>query len=135
MENNEYQWVSDFKVKIASYLKMKIPQSHPKAYVTDKSKDLSEPTFPTVYFHAMPFTETGQDLEARSVNGITASYQVDVITNKSQEEAEAIMATVAGLFKRLRFQITSMPEFNNTSHDTYRSTARFKRNVDADDIL
>ena len=37
--DNEYQWVSDFKVKIASYLKMKIPQSHPKAYVTDKSKD------------------------------------------------------------------------------------------------
>ena len=132
MAVNEYQWVSDFKVKIASYLKMKIPQSHPKAYVTDKSKDLSEPTFPTVYFHAMPFTETGQDLEGRS---ITASYQVDVITNKSQEEAEAIMATVAGLFKRLRFQITSMPEFSNTSQDTYRSTARFRRSVDADDIL
>ena len=36
MAVNEYQWVSDFKVKIASYLKMKIPQSHPKAYVTDK---------------------------------------------------------------------------------------------------
>ena len=51
--DNEYQWVSDFKVKIASYLKMKIPQSHPKTYVTDKSKDLSDPTFPTVYFHAM----------------------------------------------------------------------------------
>ena len=124
MAVNEYQWVSDFKVKIASYLKMKIPQSHPKAYVTDKSKDLSDPTFPTVYFHAMPFTETGQDLEARSV-----------ITNKSQEEAEAIMATVAGLFKRLRFQITSMPEFNNTSQDTYRSTARFRRTVGADDTL
>lgn len=135
MAVNEYQWVSDFKVKIASYLKTKIPQSHPKAYVTDKSKDLSEPTFPTVYFHAMPFTETGQDLEGRSINGITASYQVDVITNKSQEEAEAIMATVAGLFKRLRFQITSMPEFSNTSQKTYRSTARFRRNVDADDIL
>ena len=73
MENNEYQWVSDFKVKIASYLKMKIRQSHPKAYVTDKSKDLSDPTFPTVYFHAMPFAETGQDLEGRSVNGITAT--------------------------------------------------------------
>ena len=58
-----------------------------------------------------------------------------MITNKSQEEAEAIMATVAGLFKRLRFQITSMPEFNNTSQDTYRSNARFRRNVDADDIL
>lgn len=133
--DNEYQWVSDFKIKIASYLKTKIPESHPKAYVTDKSKDLSKPTFPTVYFHAMPFTETGQDLEGRSINGITSSYQVDVITNTSQEDAEAIMATVAGLFKRLRFQITYMPEFNNTSQDTYRSTARFRRNVDADDIL
>ena len=90
MAVNEYQWVSDFKVKIASYLKMKIPQSHPKAYVTDKSKDLSDPTFPTVYFHAMPFTETGQDLEARSVNGITASYQVDVITNKSRKKPKLL---------------------------------------------
>ena len=132
--DNEYQWVSDFKVKIASYLKTKIPQKHPKAYVTDKSKDLSKPTFPTVYFHAMPFTENGKDLEAQSINGITASYQVDVITNTSQEDAEAIMSTVAGLFKRLRFQITSMPEFNN-SEKTYRSTARFRRYVDANDIL
>lgn len=132
---NEYQWVSDFKIKIASYLKMKITQSHPKAYVTDKSKDLSKPTFPTVYFHAMPFTENGKDLEAQSINGITASYQVDVITNTSQEDAERIMSTVVDLFKRLRFSATSMPEFNNTSEETYRSTARFRRYVDANDIL
>ena len=53
MAVNEYQWVSDFKVKIASYLKMKIPQSHPKAYVTDKSKDLSDSTFRVLSCYAI----------------------------------------------------------------------------------
>lgn len=135
MAVNEYQWVSDFKTKIASYLKQKIPQEHPKAQVTDRSKDLSQPIFPTVYYHAMPFTETAKDLEGRSISGITASYQVDVITNTSQEDAEIIMGTVVGLFKRLRFDVVSFPEFNNTSDKTFRSTARFRRAVDADDIL
>lgn len=133
--DNEYQWVSDFKKKIGSYLKLKVKQAHPGAYVTDKSKDLSEPSFPTVYYHALPFTEHGGDIEGKSINGISASYQVDVITNTSQEDSESIMATVVGLFKNMHFQVTSMPEFNNTSEDTYRSTARFKRVVGADDTL
>ena len=63
------------------------------------------------------------------------SKKVAVLLAKGFEEAEAIMATVAGLFKRLRFQITSMPEFSNTSQKTYRSTARFRRIVGADDTL
>lgn len=133
--DNEYQWISDFKRNIGSYLKLKVKQAHPKAYVTDKSKDLSEPSFPTVYYHALPFTEQGGDIEGKSINGISASYQVDVITNTSQEDSESIMATVVGLFKNMHFQVTSMPEFNNTSEDTYRSTARFKRVVGADDTL
>ena len=123
--DNEYQWVSDFKVKIASYLKMKIPQSHPKAYVTDKSKDLSDPTFPTVYFHAMPFTETGQDLEARSVNGITASYQVDVITNKSQEFSFLIVFIGHGDI----FLITSLPQTLDDRRLCYNDYASLPRNI------
>lgn len=133
---NEYQWVSDIRLSISSYLKRKIPQEFPKANVTNKSKDLSEPTFPTVYFHALPWTEIGQDLEAQTINGINMSYQIDVITNTSQEDADKIMTFVMGLFKRLRFELYSFPSFeSNGNGDIYRTTARVRRVFGADDTL
>lgn len=134
--DNEYQWVSDFKVKIASYLKMKIPQSHPGTYVTDKSKDLSKPSFPTVYFKIISLKEIGEDLDAQSINGIDVTYEVSAITNTSQEDAERIMGTVTSLFKKLgKTNITYGPQLNNDSEETYRSTAKYRMVVGADDTL
>ena len=83
----------------------------------------------------MPGLERGADLEVTSVNAVQETIQVDVITNTKQSDAKGIMAILADAFKQMRFQITAMPEFKNDSEKKFRSVARFRRIIGANDRL
>ena len=135
---SDNQWAFDLETKIFSVIKSraegKIKEKYPNAYLTNISKATAKATFPTVYIHELPGVEIGTDLEGISINGVRETFQVDITTNTSQSDAKRVMSIVADEFKQMKFQITAMPEFGDTG-DTYRSTARFRRVIGANDIL
>ena len=90
--------------------------------------------FPFVYVNALPASEQGRDLQGTSVNGALFTFQVDVYSNKTQNEARKVMSEVAKTMKTMGFEINSMPSFESTQ-DVHRMTARFRRMFGADDTL
>ena len=90
--------------------------------------------FPFVYFNALPATEQGRDLQGTSVNGALFGFQIDVYSNKTQNEARKVMSEITKVMKTMGFEIVSMPSFESTQ-DVHRMTARFRRMFGADDTL
>ena len=90
--------------------------------------------FPFVYFNALPASEQGRDLQGTSVNGALFGFQIDVYSNKTQNEARKVMSEIAKVMKTMGFEINSMPSFEDTK-DVHRMTARFRRMFGADDKL
>ena len=138
------QWVFDLETNIfsnvATIAKPKLQKKYKSmnfdAAFTTVEKNLDkDPVFPTIYIHEMPGLERGADLEGTSVNAVQETIQVDVITNTKQSDAKGIMAILADAFKQMRFQITAMPEFKNDSEKKFRSVARFRRIIGANDRL
>lgn len=90
--------------------------------------------FPFVYVNALPASEQGRDLQGTSVNGALFTFQVDVYSNKTQNETRKVMSEVAKVMKTMGFEINSMPSFESTQ-DVHRMTARFRRMFGANDKL
>lgn len=132
------QWAYDLEKKIFSIVKSRtyenLKTKYPNVYITDIEKNTSKAVFPTVYIHELPGVEKASDLEGFSINAVQETFQIDVITNTSQNDANKVMAIVADEFKRLCFKVTAMPEFDGTG-ETYRSTMRARRIISANDIL
>lgn len=132
------QWAYDLEKKIFSIVKSRtyenLKTKYPNVYITDIEKNTFKAVFPTVYIHELPGIEKASDLEGFSINAVQETFQIDVITNTSQNDANKVMAIVADEFKRLCFKVTAMPEFDGTG-ETYRSTMRVRRIISANDIL
>ena len=82
----------------------------------------------------MPGAETGTDLQGDTINAVWSSFQIEVTTNTKMDEAKEVMDEVVRIMKTMRFQVTSMPEFQNTD-SIYRRVARFRRMIADGDIL
>ena len=102
--------------------------------ITNLKSRLTGTIFPTIYVHEMSGTEKGKTIDGQTINAVAATYQVDVIVNTQQSDAKKILAIVASVFKRMRFEVISMPEFDS-EEKIYRSTARFSRLIAANDRL
>lgn len=124
-------WIFDIESIVFSKVKNKAEKQLKDKYpnivftTTDKPVD-SSTSYPTVFIQELAGAERGQDLEGKTINGIMYSSQVEVITNKSQREAKAVMAVIASIYKELCFEIASTPSFNNGSN-YYRCIIRVSR--------
>ena len=102
--------------------------------ITNLESRLSKPTFPTIYVHELQGTEQGRTLDGQNINGVLTTFEVQTFTNTSQYDAKLMLAIVADVFKTMRFEVISMPEFDS-EEKIYRSTARFSRLIAANDRL
>ena len=118
----------DFSQKIKDTYKMTDDN-----FSTVGSSD-TPPVFPFVYFQTLPATEQGRDLQGTEVNGGLFGFQVDVYSNKTQNDARKVTTEIARIVKEMGFEINSMPSFENTQ-DTHRMIARFRRVFGANDKL
>ena len=90
--------------------------------------------FPFVYVQMLAPLETGRDLEGTSINAGIYTFQIDVTDNKSKSNARAVMTEVLKVMKKMAFQVTQMPIYEDTK-DIHRCTARFRRTIGENDIL
>lgn len=133
-------WYIMIPLMVFTKLKQNFSQTIKDTYkMTDKnfstvgSSD-TPAVFPFVYFNALPATEQGRDLQGTSVNGALFGFQIDVYSNKTQNEARKVMSEITKVMKTMGFEINSMPSFEDTK-DVHRMTARFRRMFGADDTL
>ena len=133
-------WYMMIPLMVFTKLKTEFSQTIKNTYnMTDKnfstvgSSD-TPAVFPFVYVNALPATEQGKDFQGTSVNGALFGFQIDVYSNKTQTEARKVMTEVTRIMKSMGFEINSMPSFQSTQ-DTHRMTARFRRMIGANDII
>lgn len=135
---SENAWAYDIESTIYSIVKAKtylaIKKKYPNLLFTDKGQSDSSPTFPTVYIHMLAPTEQGRTIDGQSINGLLVTFQVDVTTNTSSSDVRWVMSEIAEVFKAMRFEAKPMPE-TTYADKIYRSTARFRRVIGANDRL
>ena len=119
---------NEFSVKTKEKYKMT-----DKNFSTVGSSD-TPAIFPFVYVQMLAPVETGRDLEGTSINTGIYTFQIDVTDNKSQSNARAVMTEVLKVMKKMAFQVTQMPVYEDTK-DVHRCTTRFRRTISENDIL
>lgn len=134
------EWYMMIPLMVFTKLKQNFSQSVKDTYgMTDKnfstvgSSD-TPAVFPFVSFKTLPATEQGRDLQGTSVNGALFTFQIEVYSNKTQNDARNVMSEIARIMKTMGFEIISIPSFEDTK-DVHRMTARFRRMFGADDKL
>lgn len=120
--------------RIKAILTSKLKTKYPNISFTTSDKVSSEPKFPNVYVHLVGSSETGEDLENNTINGVLATFQIETTDNESQTKAKDVMNEVVKVMKSMRFSVIVMPEFQNTD-TTKRCVARFRRIIGNLDIL
>ena len=121
------------KNEFSSSLKTKY-KIESKNFSTVGSSD-TPAVFPFIYLQSLEPTETGTDLEATNINGGIFSFQIDVTDNQSQSRAKEVMTEILRIMKKMGFQCKPMPSFDNSAKDVHRMIARFRKNIDENDIL
>lgn len=135
------EWVASLQSKVYSRIvnefSKKMKENYGMTDVDNFSTDLSKYTkahFPFVLVQMLPALERGQDLEGDTINAGLFTFQVDVTDNKSQKRAKEVAYEILRIMKAMRFEVTSMPSFEDTT-DTYRSTARYRRVIGSGDAI
>lgn len=83
-------------------------------------------TFPTLYIHLLPLVEVGMDLTNESVNAVNATLELQIFSNKSENECRKIMSQSLQEMKRLHFNVTMFPDYQS-SNRKYFAIARLSR--------
>lgn len=133
MWSNDLLSIIFTRVKVLATAKLK--DKYPNIYFTTSTRAQTNPKFPTVVMQKLQSTETGRDLEGRSVNGINFSVQVDVIDNSSQNTANTVADVVMKCMKDMMFEVVGDPMTDESELTTYRNVARYRRKIDYNDVL
>lgn len=133
------EWAFNLDSKIFTLIKSRafarLKDDYPKIIFTSTDNNTSaKATFPCVYIHMLPGAEVGNDLENESINGVLCSIQIDVYTDISQYDTRKITSVIADEFKKMKFTINKMPEFDNEG-TVYRQITRVRRVIGAGDVL
>lgn len=113
----------------------KLKSTFPDIYFTTSDKVSTNPKFPTVHLKKLQGQEKGRTLDGTTVNGTLASFQIDVIDNKSDSNAENVADVIAEVMKSMRFEMVGEPFPNSQSTGEYRCTSRWQRTIADEDIL
>lgn len=120
--------------RIKSILTSKLKTKYQDISFTTSDKVIGKPRFPNVYVHMIDSSEIGQDLEGKTINGVSASFQIEVSDNENQFTTKEVMKDVVSVMKDMRFSATLMPIFSNVDN-AYRCIARFERTIGALDKI
>lgn len=113
----------------------KLQKQFPNIYFTTSDKVSTTPKFPTVYLKKLQGAERGRDLEATSINAVVVGFQIDVIDNKSDNNAENVSDVIGDSMKTMGFEMVGDPFPNSQSTDEYRFTSRWQRVIGSNDVI
>jgi len=130
-------WFSQIESKVLTYLqynlKNKTNAPYPDLNCTTKSESTTPSVFPTLYIHDLSPSEQAQDLENDEVNAVLSTIEIQVFSNRSENETKQIISTAIGLMKDARWNITLFPDPQTKDKISY-AIARFRKLVTESDI-
>lgn len=129
------EWYSDIEAKVFNIVKTRTSNEISGIYWTSVSKTITESDFPCVYIYLVDSYETGEDISHDEVHAVRATFQIEVYSNKSKNEARKIIDEICAQFKALRFSISTIPNFS-ADGNVHIGKARCRRIIGAgDDIM
>lgn len=114
--------------------KEKLLKKYPNINFTTSDRAPTKPKFPTVYIKKMQGSARGGTLEDAKVNAVLSSFQIEVTTNTSQNDAETVADVVADTMTDMGYEMIGEPFPDNTA-DIYRNVSRYRRLIGYNDIL
>lgn len=98
--------------------------------------ELRETALPCLSMRQIGAPQVGNDLMRDTQNGVNSTFQVDVYSNKSYDEAYDILNDAGDIFIRLGYSLTyGFEEIPTGSESLWRFTARFNRVIGANETL
>lgn len=101
---------------------------------TTESKSQTLSKFPTVYISRISGGTTGDTFD-RTVNGVNAIFQIEVIHNTSQKIANDVADIISDLMVEMYFKMVGEPVQDNSDPNTKRNVSRYSRVVGHGDTL
>lgn len=109
-------------------------KKYPNINFTTSDRAPTKPKFPTVYIRKMQGSPRGGTLEDAKVNAVLSTFQIEVTTNTSQNDAETVADVVADIMTDMGYEMIGEPFADNTA-DTYRNLSRYQQLIGYNDIL
>ena len=126
-------WFSKIEPYVLTVFKKRMREKFPGLAITTDNMEIDERKFPMVHLHELEQVETGNDLTNVTVNAVLSTFQVQVYS-KSAAENKEIMTEAALQFKKLAFNIISMPIYTSERDKTvFFSVMRCRRVIGSGD--
>ena len=91
--------------------------------------------YPCIVVKKLQGKEVARDIEARFINGIISNIQIEVFSNKKQDESDDIAEIIADLMKSMSYEMIGDPIPMDGLLNDYRTVARYTREIDYQDII
>lgn len=131
-------WSNDLSSIIFTRIKViatkQLQEKYPNIYFTTSARVQTNPKFPTVVVRLLSGSEVGKTFD-KTVNGVNAIVQIDVIDNKQQRNADVVADVIMGIMRDMDFTITGTPYTDESDTTTYRNIARYSRVIGHGDTL
>lgn len=137
-------WFSEIESTIFTTLEYKLALAedapYPELNCTTSSQNESLENvadFPTLYVHLLPLVVIGNDLENTTINAVNATVELQVYSDKSENQCRKIMTDAIMELKKLHFNVPMLPD-PQTSDKKYFAIARCSRvigNGDTDIVM
>ena len=134
-------WYSEIESTIYTHLQhvlvevVDAPYPELNCTTSNRSESLENISdFPNLYVHLLPPAELGNDLTNVTVNGIRATFELQVYSDKSESECREIMTACIQEMKKLCFNVSMFPDPQTASEKKYYALARFTRVIGAGDF-
>ncbi len=113
----------------------KIKEKYKDLNFTTVDKSVSEKSkFPTSYIRMLESPEIGETLDGTNINGVNATFQIEVTDNQSQARADEVSREILKIMKSMQFKSVGVP-FHDNSDNAYRTVSRYRRPIGGGDIL
>ena len=131
------KWIYEIPLKALGVIKREITEET-KLNITDKnfstvgSSD-TPAVFPFIYLKTLPISEVGRTFDT-AISGVNVGFQVEVIDNKTQQNARNVMIEISDIFTKYGFMSRDFGFYEDTK-DTHRLVSRFERVIGDGDTL
>ena len=133
------EWYMMIPLMVFTKLKQNFSQSVKDTYsMTDKnfstvgSSD-TPAVFPFIYIKTLPISEVGRTFDT-AISGVNVGFQVEVIDNKTQQNARNVMIEISDILTKYGFMSKDFGFYEDTK-DTHRLVSRFERVIGDGDTL
>lgn len=110
-------WYSKIESYILTTLRYELTEKNSAPYpnlkctTSNQAESLENVSdFPTMYIHMLPPLEIGEDLTNETVNAINCTFELQVFSDKSENECRNIITAGIQQMKKMHFNVEMFPD-------------------------